>query len=89
MKKAKVPRKKVAPEQKFRQQLIARAIYFGCEKEVSAALKKYDILLKGCTNVNERDMIVQAGIKEIYSICPALFSSAEGQLQDVVIYGRA
>lgn len=65
--------KKIQSELESRQKLIARAIMYGCDKEIAHILRKYDALLQGCTNSIEKAHISKSGIKEMYDVCPLLF----------------
>ncbi len=68
------PNTKIAPEDETRKRIIARAIYMGCGEEVKAIIKKYDNLLKNCTNDKEREAIGILGVTELskYMDCTSL-----------------
>ncbi len=66
--------KKIAPEDLFRKKILARARYIGVETEVRQIFDKYDLLLKNCTNQQEREAIGVLGVTELskYLDCTSL-----------------
>ena len=65
-KKKRIPPKKISSEEQFRKKLLDKAKILGCEQDVSTIFKKYDDLLKNCTNNKERQQISVLGIVELH-----------------------
>jgi hypothetical protein len=59
---------KVLPEQETRRRLLSHARLVGCEKDMLLLFKKYDNLLRNCTNEKERSDIGKLGAYETYRL---------------------
>lgn len=55
----------VVDEKTYRLKLIREAKHLGCEIELRIIFKKYDDLLRFCTNPQEREQIGMLGVLEI------------------------
>ena len=58
--------KKTLSEQETRKNILEYSRMLGCEEEVKQIFSKYDNLLRGCTNAQERDAIATMGVLEIH-----------------------
>lgn len=56
---------KVLNETDTRKAMLRQARVLGCEKEMLSIFKKYDNLLRNCTNEKERKSISQLGAYEV------------------------
>jgi len=59
---------KVLSERETRRRLLNHARLVGCEKDMLLLFKKYDNLLKNCTNDKERSDIGKLGAYETYRL---------------------
>ena len=59
---------KILPEHETRRRLLTHARMVGCEKDMLLLFKKYDNLLKNCTNDKERSDIGKLGAYETYRL---------------------
>lgn len=59
---------KVLSEKETRLKLYSHAAQLGCGQEMKDLFKKYDQLLRNCTNDQERKDIGKMGIFEMYSL---------------------
>ena len=62
----RMPKPSTMSEQKTREKIMIQAIKLGCGLEVAGLFKKYDDLLKTCTNDSEREHIKVLAITDIY-----------------------
>lgn len=68
--------KKILSEQETRKNMLEIARMLGCEGDVIEIFNKYDVLLRNCTNAQERQAISTMGNIEIHR----LLSSDPGEL---------
>lgn len=59
---------KILPENETRKRLLKHAKLVGCEYDMKMLFKKYDNLLKNCTNEKEREDISKLGAYEVYRL---------------------
>ncbi len=71
-----MPKKKILSEYETRKNMLEIARMLGCEGDVIEIFNKYDVLLKNCSNVQERHAISLMGNQEIHR----LLSSDPGEL---------
>jgi len=69
-------KKKILSELETRNNILKAAKQLGCEKDVIQIFNKYDLLLRNCTNLQEREAISTMGNLEIHR----LLSSTPGEL---------
>ena len=59
---------KPVSEKEMRNRVIKIAKFLGCDHEVESIFKKYDNLLKNCTDPTERYQIGLAGVSELHAL---------------------
>lgn len=59
---------KPVTEKEMRSRVLKMAKLLGCVPEVETIFKKYDSLLKGCIDPNERYQIGLAGVSELHTL---------------------